>query len=113
MKNVISSVNLTAFCQLMCQSMPTYLAIRNAKLLILMHIECQILRHLTAVFTTRIHCSIALIFLYEIDPDYPHPICHNSGDSLWRERKSEPSRRHCCVLSAGFLRIFYAYHRTA
>ena len=41
------SVNLTAFCRLMCQSMPTYLAIGTAKRLISLYAEFQLLWHVT------------------------------------------------------------------
>jgi|GEM_PF-3402079 len=46
-KNVSFSVNSAVFCQLMCQSMSTYLAIGSAKALISREVECQLLWHVT------------------------------------------------------------------
>lgn len=50
LKKIVSfSVNSAAFCQLMCQSVSTYVAIGNSKYLILLYVECQLLWHVTIV----------------------------------------------------------------
>ncbi|MEQ8286589.1 hypothetical protein [Thalassospira sp.] len=53
-KNDIFSVNPADFCQLMWQSMPTYLATGNSKSLISNEVECHLLWHLTHKLLTTL-----------------------------------------------------------